>query len=326
MTLRRLLLLVCVACLLFVMVVPALGQDATLDVVVDGLVNPRGLAFDSNAGPYLTQDDTPYGSSSQVTALTADGDRSVVIVGLNSYRQGNSLGAHALHVTDESYWVVLGESSDFRNPFTHALVELARETGRVVRFIDLLTPELELDPDANPNQQSNPVDIEVAADGTIYIANAGCNCIMSWAADAGVQIAAVWPFENDNPVPTSVETDAEGNLYVGFLTGFPFPEAGSRIEKWTDGALVETFSGLTAVTGLLVTDDGTIYAVEHGVFAQGQGFGPGRVVMVSSDGLTPVMEGLPLPYGIAQNAAGEIFVSINSVGGENGQVIRLPGM
>ena len=316
--------------------VPALAQDTTMDVVVDGLVNPRGIAFDSagnlyvteagNGGPYITLDETPYGAASQITMVSPEGERSVVVAGLISYREGNSLGAHAIHVTDESIWVLLGESSDFRIPFTHALVELDRTTGRVKTFVDLLTAELELDPDGNPNQQSNPVDLEVTADGTVLIANAGCNCLMAWTPDTGVQIAAVWPFEGDNPVPTAVETDAEGNIYVGFLTGFPFPEGGSRIEKWSNGELVETFSGLTAVSGMLVTDDGTIYASEFGVFAQGAGWGPGRVVMVSSEGITPVMENLMFPYGMAQNANGEIFVVTGAIGGQGGAVVRVPGM
>ncbi len=324
------------ALLVLALAAPALAQDAAMDVVVDGLVNPRGIAFDSagnlyvaeagNGGPYVTQDETPYGASSQITMVSPDGERSVVVTGLLSYREGNSLGAHAIHVTDESIWVLLGETSDFRIPFTHALVELDRETGRIKTFVDLLTPELTLDPDGNPNRQSNPVDLEVTADGTVLIANAGCNCLMAWTPEAGVQIAAAWPFEGDNPVPTSVETDAEGNIYVGFLTGFPFPEGGSRIEKWRDGELVETFSGLTAVTGMLVTDDGTIYASEFGVFAPGAGWGPGRVVMVSSEGITPVLEGVMFPYGMAQNAAGEIFVVTGAIGGENGAVVRVPSM
>jgi hypothetical protein len=147
---------------------------------------------------------------------------------------------------------------------------------------------------------------------------------MSWTADAGVEIAASWLFEGDNPVPTSVETDAEGNLYVGFLTGFPWPEGAARIEKWSGGELVETFSGLTAVVGLLVTDDGTIYATELGVFTQGSGFSPGRVVMVSADGITPLLEGLPSPYGLAMNAAGELYVATGAIGGQDGAVVRVP--
>lgn len=317
-----------------IVAVPAAAQDSEFDTVAEGLINPRGITFDSagnlwiaeagNGGPNMTPDETPFGASSQVTMVAPDGTATVAIHGLVSYREGNSLGAHAVHVTDDSIWVLIGETSDFSIPFSHALVELDKTTMRVKTFVDLLTAELEQDPDGNPNQQSNPVDLAVTADGTVLIANAGCNCLMSWTPDAGVQIAAVWPNETDNPVPTAVDVDGEGNIYVGFLTGFPWPEGAARIEKWSGGELVETFSGLTAVTGIEVTEDGTIYAVELGVFTQGEGWSPGRVVMVSSEGITPVMEGLPAPYDITTNADGELFVSINSIGGQNGAVIRVP--
>lgn len=320
--------------LLLTALAPAAAQDAAGTVVADGLVNPRNMSYDSegnlyvaeagNGGPQATSDDTPFGSSSQITRIAPDGTKTAVVTGLISYRAGNSLGAHDVVVTDDSIWVLLGETSDFRIPFTHALVELDKQTGRVKTFVDLLTPELELDPDGNPNQQSNPVDFTVASDGTILIANAGCNCLMSWTPASGVQIAAVWPQATDNPVPTAVDTDAEGNVYVGFLSGFPWPEGGARIEKWSGGQLVETFSGLTAVTGMLVTDDGTIYAVESGLSAEGPK--PGRVVMVSASGLTPVLEGLAAPYGLAQAPNGTIVVSVGSIGGQNGQVIAVPGM
>ncbi|MBK8022997.1 MAG: ScyD/ScyE family protein [Chloroflexi bacterium] len=316
---------------------PVLAQDSSLDVVADGLANPRNMSFDGEgnlyvaesglAGSQLSPDDTAYGASGQVTRIAPDGTQEVVVAGLISYRAGDTLGVSDVVATDESLWLLLGETRDFRIPFTHALVELDIETNRVKTFVDLLTLELTEDPDANPNQQSNATDMEVLADGTVIIANAGCNCLMSWSPEAGLAVAAVWPFESDNPVPTAVDSDAEGNIYVGFLTGFPFPEGGSRIEKWNNGQLVETYSGLTAVTGLLVTADGTLYASEYGVFAPGQGWGPGRVVTVSSEGITPVLEGLNRPFGLAQNADGEIFVAVGSSGTEAaGMIVRVPGM
>jgi hypothetical protein len=253
--------------------------------------------------------------------VTPDGEASVVVQGLISYRAGNSLGAHDVLVTDESIWLLVGETGDFRIPFTHALVELDKETNRVKTFVDLLTVELEQDPDGNPNQQSNPVDMALGPDGTVYIANAGCNCLMTWSREAGLSVAVVWPFEDDNPVPTALAFGPDGDLYVGFLTGFPFPAGGARIERWSGGELAQTYSGLTAVTSLLVDDMGTIYAVETGLQ------GPGRVVTVDADGaITPVAEGLAAPYGLVQAPDGRILVSTGAFGEQPGAVIALPAM
>jgi hypothetical protein len=320
----RKVLFVAIMALLALAALPTAAQD----VVVEGLVNPRNLSFDAdgnlyiaeagNGGPQLTASDDPFGASSRVMKVTPDGTASVLLHGLISYRQGNSLGAHAVLAAGDSLWVLLGETADFRIPFTHALVELDNVNYRVKTFVDLLSLELNEDPDGNPNQQSNPTDFDVTPDGTVLIANAGCNCLMAWTPDAGLSVAAVWPFEGDNPVPTSVEVDADGNIYVGFLTGFPFAQGTSRVEKWANGQLVETFTGLSQVTGLAVTQDGKIYAVETGL----QGL-PGRVVEVTAAGPVEVATGLNAPYGIVEAPDGSLLVSVGSRGGEGGAVVRI---
>lgn len=311
----------------------AFAQDEMMgDVLAEGLRNPRNFSFDADGNMYIaeagiggtemTSNDDPFGASSRITMVAPDGSSEVIVKGLISYREGNALGAHDVEVTEDSIWVLLGETSDFTIPFTHALIEISRETGRIQTWVDLLELELTDDPDGNANQQSNPIDFEVLDDGSVLIANAGCNCLMAWSADAGLSVAAVWDFEEDNPVPTGVEVGPDGDIYVAFLSGFPWPEGGTRIERWSDGELVQTYEGLTALTGLLVSDDGTIYAVELGVFDQG--WSEGRVVMVSDDGITPVLEGLTQPFGIAQAPDGTIAVSVGTTGADDGMIIAIP--
>ena len=76
--------------------------------------------------------------------------------------------------------------------------------------------------------------------------------------------------------------------------------------------MLQTYDGLTMATDVLVTEDGTIYAVEFAAGLGDSGFIPdsGRVVTVSEDGVTPVMEGLRLPYGLAQSPDGSLVVSV----------------
>lgn len=329
---KRIALVLIMAVLTVALVLPVTAQDGAT-VVADDLRNPRQITFDADGNLYIAEagvggtelsiDSDGFGASARVTVITPDGDQDILLRGLMSHLPGQTRGLSAVQVTDESIWLLLGESPDWTIPFTIALVELDKETNRVKTYVDLLTIELEEDPDGNNNEQSNPVDFVVAEDGTIYIANAGCNCVETWNAEDGLSVFYAWDFANDNPVPTTVAIGPDGDLYVSFLTGFPFAQGSSRVERWTmDGELIETYAGLTAVTDVLVTEDGTIYAVEFGEeFNSGSGWSAGRVVMVSADGITSVMDGLNAPYGLAQNSDGTLFVSVGSIGADDGQVL-----
>lgn len=323
--------LVFAAAVLLLLIVPVFAQD---DAVVSGLVNPRGITFDADGNLYVVEagnggsltvegpfGPTDAGGTGQVTRVSPDGEAEAIIMNLGSMTAGNPRGAQDFLVTEDSYWLLLGENSR-SFPFSNALVELDKETLRVKTYVDLLTIELEQDPDGNPNGESNPTSFAVAPDGTVYIANAGCNCLLSWTREGGVQVAAAWPFDTDNPVPTSVAVGPDGDIYVGFLTGFPFPEGGSRIERWSGGALKQSYTGLTAVVDVLVTADGAIYATEFGVF--NNGWSPGRVVMVTESAITPLLEGLNAPWGLALDPAGGLFVSVGAAGGGNGTVVQVP--
>lgn len=101
------------------------------------------------------------------------------------------------------------------------------------------------------------------------------------------------------------------------------PGAG-KIEHWSDGELVETFSGLNTVTDILLDGD-TLYAVQLTIFTD-QGPGPGSVVTVTADGATPVAEGLIAPFGIAQGADGALYVTFGTVAfapGMTGGIVKL---
>jgi hypothetical protein len=320
---------------------PAFAQD---DVVASGLNNPRKLTYGDDGTLYIAEAGTggateaegafgavTVGLTSQVTAVSPDGDQSVVISDLVSTDQGfgSIYGASMVLVSEDSYWLVLGEGPKevpFNDAYVNAVVQLDRETLEVLQVIDLLAYETDENPDGDIIS-SNPIDLAVGDDGTLYIANAGCNCVMKWTEADGIQTFASWMIE-DNPVPTSVAIGTEGDIYVGFLTGFPFPAEGSRIEQWSAaGELVHTYPGLTLVTDVLVDDEGVIYAVQMASGFGDSGYIPesGSVVIVSDDGLTPIAEGLNYPFGIAKDADGGMVLSVNAAFSpeDSGQVIRL---
>lgn len=323
--------------------------DPPTAVIASGLRSPRQLFYADDGTLYIAEAGTAgastiqadpetvvtAGLTAQITAVAPDGAQSVVLPALPSVDQGNGntayRGAQIIYVTDDSYWIGGGQGpgSLFGLTFLYGVYEVDRETWRIKNIVDTGSAATEAgQPDPNAIN-SDPTDITVADDGTVYIADAGCNCLWSWTEEAGLAPFHFWEIE-DNPVPTGVAIGPEGDLYVSFLSGFPFPAEGTRVERWSAaGDLVQTYGGLTMATDVLVADDGTIYAVELAAGLGDRGFIPdsGRVVIVSEDGITPVMEGLRLPYGLAQDPEGNLVVSVVSAFDPswNGMVIAVEG-
>jgi sugar lactone lactonase YvrE len=214
-----------------------------------------------------------------------------------------------------------------------ALIEYKKEGMAMGAVIDLDAFEQENNPDQDAEVHSNPSDVAVGADGTVYITDASGNDLLTWTEADGLQLFASWPVVEGSAqsVPTSVAIGPEGDIYVGFLGGFPFEAGGTRIEVYSaDGALKTTYDGLTLVTDVLVGADGTVYAVQMASGFGDTGFiaDSGSVVRVSADGLEAVAEGLPFPYGLALSPDGNLVVSLHGTGGapENGEVVVVASM
>lgn len=322
---RKITLAVVLLCAL-VLPLSLLNAQSSFPVVADQLNAPRqlfvteaGSLFVAEAGaggPYQIESNfgpALGGGSAAVTLVSPEGVQTNLLYGLHSRNAGGEfLGASALMEHDGVLWLALGQG-DLRAPFSQAVVALDPETFRVQQFIDVYGAEAAQNPDAEI-VDSNVVDLAVIGD-SLYIVDAGCNCVWTRSLEpstdfAALDVAQVW--QEGNPVPTSITPDDEGGYYIGFLTGFPFPENGSRIEHYNAaGELVETFEGLTAVVDVLYAD-GTLYATEFGRFGeQGWTPGTGRVVTVSAAGVTPVAEGLNFPYGLAM-VGDALLVAINA--------------
>jgi hypothetical protein len=318
--------------LLFLIVLVASSLVAQDDAIATGLNNPRHLFIGSDGTLYIAEAGTggdqdaegPYGAvklgtSGQFSVVNADGQQSVIVPELLSMDAGFGQieGPTSLYVTDDSYWLVLGMGPKEvpTDKYAEAVVQVDRETLSVDQVIDLGAYERENNPDGAPEIVANPIDIDVADDGTVYIADASANTLFSWTEEAGLLPFAIWQPEEGvpQPVPTAIEIGPDGSLYVSFLSGFPFPPGGARVEQWSpEGELLQTYEGLTLVTDVLVTEDGTVYAVELASGFGDAGYIPdsGRVISVTD--MAVLADGLNFPYGLAQDAEGTLWVTVNS--------------
>jgi hypothetical protein len=262
------------------------------------------------------------GLTGRIISIAPDGTATDLIGGFPSYASpSETTGLYRAIPNGDSIWLVFnGAGAATTGAFwMDSVVELDATTLAVKNLINLNAFEAIHDPDGN-GYDSNVADIAWGADGTLYIVDAGGNDLLSWTAEGGLQLVQAWP---DNPVPTAIEVAENGDLYIGFLGAGLAPGA-AKIEHWSGGELVETFSGLNAVSDILLDGD-TLYAVQLVVFGE-QGPGPGSVVTVSAEGVTPVAEGLLAPFGIAKGPDGALYVSFGTVAfapGMTGGVVKL---
>lgn len=335
--------LLLVAVCLLALGAPALAQGEMPplpgDEVLGGLSAPRGLAFDANGNLLVAIAGTGgevemvlpgpegeatmnLGMTGRVVSIAPDGTATDLIQGMPSYASPNeTLGLYRAIAHGDSLWLVFSGTGPgaFGAFWSDSVVELDAATLATKNVINLNGIELTQDPDGN-GFDTNVADIAWGPDGTLYIVNAGQNALLSWTPAAGLQVVTAWP---DNSVPDSIEIAENGDFYIGFLGAGLAPGAG-KIEHWSGGALVHTYEGLNAVTDILLDGD-TLYAVEMVIFGE-QGPGPGRVVMVSEEGATPVAEGLIAPFGIAKGPDGALYVTYGTVAfapGMLGGVVRL---
>jgi sugar lactone lactonase YvrE len=328
---KSVLVLLAVVAILMV-AAPAIAQDTT--TIVEGLAFPRGIAFDADGNLYIAESglggeqtllETPDvkitgGLTGLVSKIAPDGTKSTLIGGLPSLfnpAEGAAVGVYRAIPSGDSLWLTFTYDQDL-TLFSDSVVEVDLATLTVKRVIDLGAYELANNSDGTEEILSNPGDITMGPDGKLYIVDTGANALLTWTEADGLSLVHAW---TDNPVPTSIEFAADGSFYIGFLGQGLVPGAG-HIEHWSaDGsAIIETFGDLTTVTDLLLDGDGNLYAVQIVVLGE-QGPEPesGSVVKVTADGATPVAEGLTTPFGLAQDADGNLLVTVGSAFAEPGK-------
>lgn len=185
---------------------------------------------------------------------------------------------------------------------------------------------------ANPVKQV-PGDYDPDADGyrmvadekagALWVLEPNSGGVLSVKADG--TIARIADLSTGHPVPSAIALAPDGGVYIGMLTTVPFPDGASKvIHVAADGTVTDVWTGLTAVTGLAVGSDGTLYALELSTGnLQGPPFlvpGSGKVVKQTGAAASEeVATGLMFPIAMGFAPDGGLYVSTPAIGADQGQ-------
>jgi len=329
------------------------AQDTTAATVVGaGLINPRGFTWGGDNTLFVAEGgkggtspgnpETPpplgpiTGGKSARISWIADGCPATLADELPSYNTatGEASGVADVAILDDTiYALVTGGGASHGNPDTPAGIYTANGDGTVALVTDL-GQWLRDNPVANvPAADYDPEGswfdlLAVPDDNTLLVVEANSQQFLSVTPDG--KVSRVADLSGDNQVPTTVAVAPDGAIYVGYLSGAPYPNGAAKVVKIGDGTAATVWTGLTTVTGLAVAEDGTLLALE---MSTGNTVAPpvlvehsGKIVrQTGPDSAEDVVTDLNLPTQLAIGPDGAYYVASPAIGADagTGYVVRI---
>lgn len=284
-----------------------------------------------------------YGETGALTRIDPTGQHPPerVIAGLPSLAAPGGFGATGpvavsfVGTGNGQLAIALGTQADARR----GLGRLAHLLGRVLQVnvagqwmagADIAAFEASANP-VPGGRDSNPYGI-AATPSRHLVADAGANALFEAHANGSVRTLSTFPTRPVaappflglpagaqipmQSVPTSVVEGPDGWIYVGELTGFPFPRGGANVYRIApQGGPAQVFaSGFTNITGLAFDARGVLYVLQVGDGLATPGgpplLPPGKLIRVNGDGSHSVVyAGLFYPGGLAIGPDGAAYVS-----------------
>ncbi|HEY7036359.1 MAG TPA: ScyD/ScyE family protein [Thermomicrobiales bacterium] len=320
------------------------AQDSAASVIASGLMNPRGFTWGSDGTLFVAEagkggttpgdPQTPpplgpiTGGKTARVSWIADGCPANLADGLPSYitANGQTGGAADVAILNKKLYVLIAAGgASHGNPDQPAGVYAVGGDESVTLVADLGkwlrdNPVAKVPTDYSPD--GSFFDMKAAPDGSgLLVVEANSQQLLKVTADGTVSRVA--DLSGDNQVPTSVAVASDGTIYVGYLSGAPFPNGAAKVVQIGDGTATTVWTGLTTVTGLAVAADGTLLALEMSTgntetapfFVEHSG----KIVrQTGPDSAADVVTDLNLPTHLNLGPDGAYYVATPAIGADAG--------
>lgn len=332
-----------------------------LVVMASGLDNPRGLAFGPDGALYVVEagrggtstmclpnptgpGQRCYGPTGAVTRVAGVGIQQRVLTGLPSVAVpsgAEAAGPHDIAFGFGRAFISVGSGGDpaLLDPFRTAGIPLGRLLqvslqGVITPLVDIAAYEGTANPDGGA-PDSNLFALEILSNRAV-MTDAGGNSLLQVDTSLTVSTLATFPTRMVpgpggmvpmQSVPTCIVEGPDGSLYVGELTGFPFPVGGARVYRVpAGGGTPEVVAeGFTNIIDIAIGPDGAAYVLEHDANSLLTPGDVGRLVKIGPFGFrTELAAGLlTRPGKMTVGPDNSVYVTTHSASADMGQVVRI---